>query len=76
MIKKENGHKHVGIAEVINLPAKPKANKRLFAFGLAAAKRDINLIHASLDKKKVVRQKLEEVFESHKFVEARRIISL
>ncbi len=76
LIKKENGHKHVGIAEVINLSAKPKANKRLFAFGLATAKRDINLIHASLNKKKVVRQRLEKVFESHEFVEARRIISL
>ncbi len=74
LIKKENGHKHVGIAEIINLPNKPKASKRLFAFGLETAKRDINLIHASLNLKKVVRQDLEEVLKSYDFVEARRII--
>lgn len=66
LIKKENGHKHVGIAEIAleNNPPNPPYQG------------GANLIHASLNKKKVVRQKLEEVFESHNFVEARRIISL
>ena len=36
--------------------------------------RNINLIHASLEKKKVIRQKLDEVFEKYDFVEARRIV--
>jgi|GEM_PF-1637204 len=73
LVKKKNNHKHVGIVEVIKSSVKPKANKRLFAFGLTAG-HDINLIHASLEKKKVVRQNLEEVFEKYNFVEVRRII--
>jgi len=73
LVKKKNNHKHVGIVEIIKSSVKPKANKRLFAFGLTAG-HDINLIHASLEKKKVVRQNLEEVFEKYNFVEVRRII--
>ena len=73
LIKKENSHKHVGIVEVIKPPVKPKANKRLFAFGLTMT-RNINLIHASLEKKKVIRQDLDKVFENYDFVEARRVI--
>ncbi len=34
----------------------------------------INLIHASLDQKMVVRQDLEKVFENYEFVQARRIV--
>ncbi len=77
LIKKENGHKHVGIAEVVtqrlNTNTPPASLKR----GITAMEpASLNLIHASLNKKKVVRQKLEEVFESHDFIEARRVISL
>ncbi len=73
LIKKENGHKHVGIAEVV-LREGAKRLHSLEARTMEPANlRDINLIHASLNKKKVVRQKLEEVFESYDFVEARRV---
>ncbi len=54
LIKKKNGHKHVGIVQ--------KKGSHL------------NLIHASLDLKKVVAESLEKVFEKYDFVEARRII--
>ncbi|NOQ68132.1 hypothetical protein GQ568_01685 [Patescibacteria group bacterium] len=79
LIKKENSHKHVGIVEVaseknakrlhINTPPAPL--KRGIGTMEPAA---VNLIHASLEKKKVIRQSLEKVFESYDFVEARRII--
>jgi cell wall-associated NlpC family hydrolase len=68
LVKKENRHKHVGIAEVC------ENAKRLHSLEAETMEPAINLIHASLDKKKVVRQKLEEVFESHNFAEAKRII--
>ena len=69
LIKKSNQHKHVGIVEVVKSSVKPKANKCLFAFGLTT-----NLIHASLEKKKVIRQSLEKVFENYNFVEAKRVV--
>jgi len=74
LIKKENEHKHVGIAEVIidKNPPTPLI-KGAYKFNPAYQGR-VNLIHASLNKKKVVRQKLEEVFESHDFAEARRVV--
>lgn len=83
LIKKKNGHKHVGIAEAAESPQSLRRDivemregaKRLHsseAETMEPAKM-VNLIHASLNKKKVVRQKLEEVFESHNFVEARRV---
>ena len=65
LLKKSNQHKHVGIVEIIKLPQ---------SLSETATGRDINLIHASLDQKKVVRQSLEEVFERYDFVEARRIV--
>ncbi|MCK4892070.1 MAG: hypothetical protein KAS78_05365, partial [Candidatus Pacebacteria bacterium] len=42
--------------------------------GIVEKNKDINLIHASLEKKKVIRQSLEKVFEGYDFVEARRIV--
>lgn len=36
----------------------------------------ICLIHSSLDKRKVVRQSLEEVLKSYNFIDARRVVSL
>jgi probable lipoprotein NlpC len=42
--------------------------------GIVEKNKDINLIHASLEKKKVIKQSLEKVFESYDFVEIRRIV--
>ena len=79
LIKKKNNHRHVGIVEVvlennakrphINIPPAPL--KRGIGIMEPAA---VNLIHASLEKKKVIRQRLEEVFENYDFIEARRIV--
>jgi hypothetical protein len=66
LIKEKNSHKHVGIVEVIKSP-------QFRVLGTAAG-RNINLIHASLDEKKVIRQDLDKVFEKYEFVEARRIV--
>ena len=89
LIKKENSHKHVGIVEICELSQLPsKIVKTRDAKRLhintppAPLKRGIgtmeptvvNLIHASLEKKKVIRQRLEEVFENYDFIEARRIV--
>ena len=79
LIKKENSHKHVGIVEVVleNNAKRPHINtppaplKRGIGTMEPAV---VNLIHASLEKKKVVKQRLEEVFENYDFVEARRIV--
>ena len=79
LIKKENSHKHVGIVEVVleNNAKRPHINtppaplKRGIGTMEPAA---VNLIHASLEKKKVIRQSLEKVFENYDFVEAGRIV--
>ena len=42
--------------------------------GIVEKNKDINLIHASIDKRKVIKQSLEEVFENYDFVEARKIV--
>jgi len=63
LIKKGDKHKHVGIAEVISESLTETLTGR-----------NINLIHASLDQKKVVRQNLRKVFENYDFVEVRRIV--
>jgi len=69
LIKKSNQHKHVGIVEVFEItPPSPPLS------GGKKKDRSVNLIHASLDKKKVVRQSLEEVFEKYDFAEARMIV--
>ncbi|MBW6440797.1 C40 family peptidase [Patescibacteria group bacterium] len=65
LIKKSNQHKHVGIVEVIS-----SCHSEL----VEPLQSNINLIHASLDEKKVVGQKLQNVLERYEFVEARRIV--
>lgn len=42
--------------------------------GIVKKNKNVNLIHASLDKKKVVEQSLKEVFKNYDFVEIRRVI--
>ncbi len=71
LVKKSNQHKHVGIVEIIKSPQSLSET----ATGRKKNK-SVNLIHASLDRKKVVRQSLEEVFEEYDFVEARRVVEL
>ena len=61
LIKKSNRHKHVGIVEINNPPSPPYQGGAY-------------LIHASLEKKKVIRQSLEEVFGKYDFVEVRRVV--
>ena len=61
LIKKSNRHKHVGIVEINNPPSPPYQGGAY-------------LIHASLEKKKVIRQCLEEVFGKYDFVEVRRVV--
>ena len=61
LIKRSDQHKHVGIVEKNNPPSPPYQGGAY-------------LIHASLEKKKVIRQSLEEVFEKYDFVEARRVV--
>ncbi len=65
LIKKSNTHKHVGIVEVIKSPQ---------FLSETVAEHNISLIHASLEKKKVIRQSLKKVFENYDFMEARRIV--
>ncbi|MCK5475102.1 MAG: C40 family peptidase [Candidatus Pacebacteria bacterium] len=50
-----------------------KSNKHKHV-GIVKKNKDINLIHASFDKKKVVEQNLDKVFEKYDFVEVRRIV--
>jgi len=51
-----------------------KNNKHRHVGIVERNKNKISLIHASLDKKKVVRQDIDEVFENYEFVEVRRIV--
>ena len=51
-----------------------KRNKHKHVGIVEKNKCKINLIHALLDEKKVVRQNLKKVFENYEFVEARRIV--
>jgi len=80
LIKKENGHRHVGIVEICELSQLPskivktRDAKRLHSSVVTIESAVANLIHASLEKKKVVKQRLEKVFENYDFVEARRIV--
>lgn len=69
LIKKSNQHKHVGIVEVFEItPPSPPLS------GGGKKDKSVDLIHASIDKKKVVKQSLKKVFERYDFVEARRIV--
>lgn len=63
LIKKSNKYKHVGIVE-----------RKSESLAETLTWRNISLIHASLDKKKVVEQDSDKVFEKYDFVEARRIV--
>ncbi len=88
LVKKKNSFKHVGIVEI--LPEflskalskhkdagekKPSSSSNLTAEDeKLPSKKRINLIHASFDKKKVIRQNLAEIFKDYDFVEARRIV--
>ena len=51
-----------------------KKNNRHKHVGIVEKNKNVNLIHASLEKKKVVRQSLEKVLENYDFIEVRRII--
>ncbi len=51
-----------------------KSNKHKHVGIIKKNKGELDLIHASLNQKKVVKQNLDEVFENYEFVEARRII--
>ena len=50
-----------------------KGNKHKHV-GIVELKSSVNLIHASLDRKKVIKQDLDKVFENYDFVEVKRII--
>ncbi|MDF1497891.1 MAG: NlpC/P60 family protein [Patescibacteria group bacterium] len=70
LIKKSDRHRHVGIVDVVLC----ESAKRIHSSEAENMEISINLIHASLDLKKVVRQNLENVLERYEFVEARRIM--
>lgn len=63
--------KNIKSGDLIFLIKKSNKHKHV---GIVEKNKSVNLIHASLEKKKVIKQKLDEVFESYDFVEARRII--
>ncbi len=64
--------KDVKTGDLIFLIKKKNDHKHV---GIVEVSKDkINLIHASLDKRKVVKQNLKEVFEKYDFVEAKRIL--
>lgn len=73
--QKEMGEKvkleDVKTGDLIFLIKKENSHKHV---GIVEKNKDINLIHASLEKKKVIRQSLEKVFESYDFVEAKRVV--
>ncbi len=63
--------KNIKSGDLIFLIKKSNKHKHV---GIVEKNKSVNLIHASLEKKKAIKQKLDEVFESYDFVEARRII--
>ncbi len=63
--------KSVKTGDLMFLIKKSNKHKHL---GIVEKNKTINLIHASFERKKVVRQKLDEVFEKYDFKEARRIV--
>jgi hypothetical protein len=73
--QKEIGKKvnleNIKSGDLIFLIKKKNSHKHI---GIVEKNKSVNLIHASLEKKKVVRQKLGEVFKNYDFVEARRIV--
>ena len=69
-IGKKINLKNIKTGDLIFLIKKENSHKHI---GIVEKNKSVNLIHASLEKKKVVRQKLDEVFEGYDFVEARRV---
>ncbi len=65
--------KNVETGDLIFLIKKSNEHKHV---GIVEKNKSVHLIHASLERKKVVRQKLDEVFEKYDFREARRIIEI
>lgn len=63
--------KDVKTGDLIFLIKKENSHKHV---GIVEKNKDINLIHASLEKKKVIKQNLNEVFNGYDFVEARRVV--
>jgi len=63
--------KNIKTGDLIFLIKKSNRHKHL---GIIEKNESVNLIHASLEKKKVIRQKLDEVFKKYDFVEVRRIV--
>jgi len=63
--------KNIKTGDLMFLIKKSNKHKHI---GIVEKNKTVNLIHASLEKKKVVRQKLDEVFEKYDFVEARKIV--
>jgi len=63
--------KNVESGDLVFLIRKSNQHKHV---GIVEKNKSVNLIHASLGRKKVVRQSLEKVFERHDFVEARRVV--
>jgi hypothetical protein len=65
--------KNIKTGDLIFLTKKLNQHRHL---GIVEKNKTINLIHASLEKKKVVKQKLDEVFKNYNFMEARRIVKI
>jgi len=70
-IGKKINLKNIKSGDLMFLIKKENSHKHI---GIVEKNKSINLIHASLEKKKVIRQKIDEVFENYDFVEARRIV--
>ncbi len=70
-IGKKVNLKNIKTGDLVFLIKKSNKHKHV---GIVEKNKSVNLIHASLEKKKVIRQKLDEVFESHDFVEVRRVV--
>ncbi|MEA1936815.1 MAG: NlpC/P60 family protein [Patescibacteria group bacterium] len=70
-IGKKINLKNVKSGDLIFLIKKSNQHKHV---GIVEKNKSVNLIHASLDKKKVIKQSLEKVFENYDFVEMRRVV--
>ena len=70
-IGKKVNLKNVKSGDLIFLIKKSNQHKHV---GIVELNKSVNLIHASLEQKKVVRQSLKEVFKKYDFVEARRVV--
>jgi len=73
-IGKKVNLKNIKTGDLIFLIKKLGGYKHVGIIEIVKKNKSVNLIHASFEKKKVVRQKLDEVFEKYNFVEARGYI--